>query len=113
MRATECAARALLEAILAEHLPSSLRANALVLLAEISFNDDNVAETVGLLTEARKYADEPWLAAMVQLGLSWFQPAVGDFSGGVIHAEQALFSPSSASGSSTGACSSNLWRAIP
>jgi DNA-binding CsgD family transcriptional regulator len=83
-------ARALLEGILAEQLPGSLRANALLLLAEISFNDDNVGETVRLLTQAQKYADEPRLAAMVQLGLSWFQPAVGDFSGGVIHAEQAL-----------------------
>jgi DNA-binding CsgD family transcriptional regulator len=83
-------ARTLLEGILAEHLPASLRADALVLLAEISFNDDNVGETVRLLTEAREHADEPRVAAMVQLGLSWFQPAVEDFSGGVIHADLAL-----------------------
>jgi DNA-binding CsgD family transcriptional regulator len=82
--------RALLEEMLAEPLPRSLRADALRLLAEISYNDEHAGEALRLLEEALQYADEPRLAATIELGLSYVSGHVADNRGGLLHAYQAL-----------------------
>jgi DNA-binding CsgD family transcriptional regulator len=83
-------ARSLLEEIVAEPLSRSRRADALRLLGEISFSDENMAEVARFLTEALEYADDPRLAATIELGLAWSQRTTWDFSGGVPHAYRAL-----------------------
>ena len=83
-------ARALLEEIQAQPLPRSLRADALRLLAEISYNDENAAEAERLFSEALKHAREPRAAATIELGLGFLSGHMADPSGGVVHAYRAL-----------------------
>ena len=83
-------ARQLLERILGQRLSRPLRADALRLLAEISFNDENSADTVRLFTEALSYADEPRLTATIELGLGYLSGQVADPVGGLGHAGRAL-----------------------
>ena len=83
-------ARQVLERILGQRLSRPLRADALRLLAEISFNDENSADTVRLFTEALSYADEPRLAATIELGLGYLSGQVADPVGGLGHAGRAL-----------------------
>ena len=83
-------ARQLLERILGQRLSRPLRADALRLLAEISFNDENSADTLRLFTEALSYADEPRLKATIELGLGYLSGQVADPVGGLGHAGRAL-----------------------
>lgn len=82
--------RTLLEQILAEPLSRSPRADALRLLAEIAYNDENAAEARRLFTEALEYTDEPRLAATIELGLSYVSGQMANPHGGVVHAYRAL-----------------------
>ena len=82
--------RALLEDLLDRPLPRSLRADALRLLAEITYNDENAADARRLLSEALRYADEPRLAATIELGLSYVSGHLADPASGVLHAYRAL-----------------------
>jgi DNA-binding CsgD family transcriptional regulator len=83
-------ARALLEEIRAQSLPPSLRADALRLLAEISYNEENALEAECLFTEALECASEPRATAAIELGLSYLSGHVADPPGGVVHAYRAL-----------------------
>jgi DNA-binding CsgD family transcriptional regulator len=83
-------ARALLEEVLAEPLSRALRAEALRLLAEISYHDETAAEAKRLFDEALRYADEPRLVATIELGLTYLSGHVADPPGGVLHAYRAL-----------------------
>jgi DNA-binding CsgD family transcriptional regulator len=83
-------ARTLLEEILATSLPRSVRADALRLLAEISYNDDNSVQARRLFTEALRCADDPRLAVMIELGLSYMNAYDADFPRGAAHAYRAL-----------------------
>jgi DNA-binding CsgD family transcriptional regulator len=83
-------ARVLLEEILDRRLPRALRADALRLLAEISYNDENGAEAMRLFTAALDYTDDPPLAVTIELGLSYLSGQLADPAGGVVHAHRAL-----------------------
>jgi hypothetical protein len=83
-------ARALLEALLTQELSRPLRREALRLLGEISYNDENFAEARSLYAEALEYADDPGRAATVEIGLSYVQSMSGDTAGGLLHARRAL-----------------------
>jgi DNA-binding CsgD family transcriptional regulator len=83
-------ARVLLEELLAQSLPRSLRAYALRLLGEIAFNDENAVEAGRLFTEALRYADDPRLAGTIELGLSYLSGHVADPPAGAEHAYRAL-----------------------
>jgi DNA-binding CsgD family transcriptional regulator len=83
-------ARGLLEEILGEPLPRALRAYALRLLAEVSYNDDKPAEAKRLFTEALEYVDDPRLTVRVELGLSYVSAYFADFPAGAEHAYRAL-----------------------
>jgi DNA-binding CsgD family transcriptional regulator len=87
-------ARALLEATLAGPLSRGLKAEALRLLAEVSYNDENFAEAGRLFREALEHADEPQPAAAIELGLAYVDSQVWDnlwdFPSGAAHAYRAL-----------------------
>jgi ATP/maltotriose-dependent transcriptional regulator MalT len=83
-------ARALLEEILDEPLPGALRADALRLLAEVSYYEDKPAEARRLFIEALVYVEDPRLTVRIELGLSYLSAYFADFPGGVEHAYQAL-----------------------
>ena len=59
----------LLGDILGQPLPRPLRADALRLLAEISYNDERAAEARRLFTEALDHAEDPRLAVKIEFGL--------------------------------------------
>lgn len=82
--------RELLTGILAGPLPRPLRADALRLLAEISYNDERAAEARDLFAEALGYADDPRLAVRIELGLSYVSGQLADPEGGARYAYQAL-----------------------
>jgi DNA-binding CsgD family transcriptional regulator len=82
--------RELLEGILARPLPPLLRADALRVLAEITYNDENAIEARRLFSQALQYADEPRLAATIELGLSYVSGHLADQPSGVVHAYRAL-----------------------
>lgn len=87
-------ARTLLEATLAESLPRTPRADALRLLAEVSYNDENFAEARRLFAEALRYTDDPRRAAGIELGLAYVSAQLWedlwDFPAGAAHAYRAL-----------------------
>jgi DNA-binding CsgD family transcriptional regulator len=83
-------ARDLLTEILAAELPRSLRADALRLLAETSYNDEDFVAARALFTEALAYADDPKLAVRIECGLSHTCAACVDFQGARPHAARAL-----------------------
>lgn len=83
-------ARKLLTAVLQEPLPRPARADALRLLAEISYNDDRGAEAKGLYSEALEYADEPRLAIAIEIGLSYVNGQLADTAAGSVHAYRAV-----------------------
>ena len=83
-------ARALLEQVLAEPLSPPLRAEALRLLAEVSFNDENLDEAKRLFTEALGCTDDSRLRVAIELGLAYLHSNLWDFPAGVEHAYRAL-----------------------
>lgn len=82
--------RALLEQLLAQDLPSTQRAQALHLLAEISYNDDNFVEAGRLFREALGHTDDPRLASAVELGLGNMHASLMEFPGGSAATHRAL-----------------------
>jgi DNA-binding CsgD family transcriptional regulator len=82
--------RELLAGILARPLPRPLRADALRLLAEISYNDDRAAEARELFAEALGYTDDPRLVLRIELGLSYVNGQLADPDTGSRHAYRAL-----------------------
>jgi ATP/maltotriose-dependent transcriptional regulator MalT len=83
-------ARELLEALLARPLPRPLRADALRLLGEVSYNDENIIEAVRLFTEALEHADDPRVANTIELGLAYVKAQLYDFFGSAPHAHSAM-----------------------
>lgn len=83
-------ARSLLLQILAQELPRALRADALRLLGEISYNDWNVAQAEQLFGEALAQADDPRLIAAIELDLTYVHAYALDFPGCRMHARRAL-----------------------
>lgn len=83
-------ARVLLECLLTEALSTSRRAHALRLLADISWNDENFANAMELFGQALECADDPRLAAPIELGLSYGHASQWNFADGVVHAYRAL-----------------------
>lgn len=83
-------ARALLGDILGQPLPRSLRADALRLLAEISYNDERSADAKRLYTEALDHTEDPRLAVTIELGLSFLSGQLADPGEGSVHAYRAL-----------------------
>jgi len=82
--------RHLLTGILAGPLPRPLRADALRLLAEISYNDDRAAEARDLFAQALGHADDPRLMVRIELGLSYVNGQLADPDTGSLHAYRAL-----------------------
>jgi DNA-binding CsgD family transcriptional regulator len=83
-------ARALLEEILESDPPRQLRAEALRLLGEIIWHDDDFAGAIDTLAQALECAEEPRLLASIELALGWLQPTFSDYSGGEPLANRAL-----------------------
>lgn len=83
-------ARALVEAMLGEGLSRSLRADALRLLGEVSYNDENINEAVRLFTEALDYAEDPRTANIVELGLAYAHAQLWEFTAARPHTYRAL-----------------------
>jgi DNA-binding CsgD family transcriptional regulator len=83
-------ARELLADVLTRALSRPLRADALRLLAEISYNDEQVAEAGRLYREALGYTDDPRLMVMIELGLSFLSGQLADPVAGSLHARRAL-----------------------
>ena len=83
-------ARALLTDLLNQPLLRSIRADALRLLAEISYNDERDAEAKRLYTEALDYVEDPRLAVTIELGLSYLNGQLADPREGSVHAYRAL-----------------------
>ena len=83
-------ARRLTEALLSEPLSRPMRADALRLLAEISYNDENAADARRRFLEALSYADDPRVAATIELGLGYLSGHTGDPGSGTTHAHRAL-----------------------
>jgi DNA-binding CsgD family transcriptional regulator len=83
-------ARTLLETLITDDLPESVRAEALRLLGEISYNDENYPEAQRVLEQALEHANDPELAAMVELRLSYVLANSGDFGRGREHGHRAL-----------------------
>jgi DNA-binding CsgD family transcriptional regulator len=82
--------RELLTGILAGPLPRPLRADALRLLAEISYNEDRAAEARDLYEEAFAQTDDPRRLLRIELGLSYLSGQLADHDAGARHAYQAL-----------------------
>jgi DNA-binding CsgD family transcriptional regulator len=82
--------RELLAGILAGPLPRPLRADALRLLAEISYNDDRAVEARDLFAEALENTDDPRLVLRIELGLSYVNGQLADPASGSLHAYLAL-----------------------
>jgi DNA-binding CsgD family transcriptional regulator len=83
-------AREMLAGILAGPLPRPLRADALRLLAEISYNDEHAPEAGRLYEEALGYTDDARLVATIELGLSYLSGQLADPGAGSLHASRAL-----------------------
>jgi len=83
-------ARELLDGILAEPLARPLRADALRLLAEISYNEERAVEARRLYEEALGYTDDPRIVATIEIGLSYLSGQLADLAAGARHARRAL-----------------------
>jgi tetratricopeptide (TPR) repeat protein len=83
-------ARELLAGVLAEPLARPLRADALRLLAEISYNEERATEARPLYEEALGYTDDPRLITRIELGLSFLSGQLADHGAGSRHASRAL-----------------------
>lgn len=67
-----------------------LRADALRLLGEITFNERSFVEAIGLFEQALELTDNDALRAMVEVHLAFARNASGDFLGAQEHARRAL-----------------------
>jgi len=83
-------ARAVLEAVLKEPLSRPCRAEALRLLGEVSYNDENVNEAVRAFLEALECADDPRTANVIELGLAYAYSVLWDFESAYPHTRRAL-----------------------
>jgi DNA-binding CsgD family transcriptional regulator len=84
-------ARALAESVLeGAALPRALRADALRLCAEISYNADNSVDAVRLYEQALGCADDPQLAGTIELGLCYVKSNLMQFPAASGHAHRAL-----------------------
>ncbi len=83
-------ARTLLGDIIGQPLPRSLRADALRLLAEISYNDERAADARRLFTDALDHAEDPRLAVKIEFGLCFLNGQIADPAEGSVHAHRAL-----------------------
>ncbi|HWI08973.1 MAG TPA: AAA family ATPase [Solirubrobacteraceae bacterium] len=83
-------ARALLEELLAGPLPRPLLADALRLLAEITYNDGYSDAAKRLLAEALEHADDALQAAAIELALAYLSGQLADPAAGTAHAYRAL-----------------------
>lgn len=83
-------ARTLLEEIVAEPLPRSLKASALRFLGDVSYNDENFVEAERRFTEALEYADDPLLAVEIDLGLSKVHSFNFNIPAAAMHSYRAL-----------------------
>jgi len=83
-------ARAVLEAVLEEPLSRERRADALRLLGEISYNDDNINEAVRVFLQALEVADDPRTANIIELGLAYAYSQLWDFDSAYRHPRRAL-----------------------
>jgi DNA-binding CsgD family transcriptional regulator len=83
-------ARALLQALLAEDLPRPLRARALFLLGDISYNDLSLVEAARHFDEALSYADDAGFAATVECGLAYVDANLANWFEGAVHARRSL-----------------------
>ena len=83
-------AREVLEAALATDLVGSLRADALRLLGEVSYNDDDVHEALRLFSEALEFADDPAVAAAIDMGLAYAYTQLWDLASAIPHGRRAL-----------------------
>ena len=82
--------RTLLEALLAEPLSAAQRAEALRLLGELSFAEDDLLEAERLLGEALALADDPRSAARIRLDLAFVLHHRMEFSRGAEHSLRAI-----------------------
>jgi DNA-binding CsgD family transcriptional regulator len=82
--------RELISEILAAELSGALRAEALRVLAEISYHDEDVAAACGLFEEALAHVDDRELEIRIECGLSHSYAAWVDFEGAAPHAHRAL-----------------------
>lgn len=83
-------ARALLEPILAEVPSGRLRGEALLLLGEISFNDESLSEAERLYGEALEHVEDARLVAEIECALTYLHANLLDFEGAPLHADRAL-----------------------
>jgi DNA-binding CsgD family transcriptional regulator len=83
-------ARELLDGMLAEPLARPLRAEALRLLAEISYNEERAVEASRLYEEALGYTDDPRAVATIEIGLSYLAGQLADPAAGSLHARRGL-----------------------
>ncbi|HET9242675.1 MAG TPA: AAA family ATPase [Gaiella sp.] len=83
-------ARRLLEATLASSPSRPIRAEALCLLAEISYHDENFAEAERLYREALEGTDDLALEGAIHLGLGYVYSNLMDFSRGARETYRAL-----------------------
>jgi len=83
-------ARALAEEVLGGEPSRVRRADALRLLAEIHYNDENYPAAVSILREALELADDPRLAIAIELRLAYTASTLMDFEGGLAHAHRAF-----------------------
>ena len=83
-------ARELIEALLLEDLPRSHRANALRLLAEISAQDENFAESIDVYEQALGCVEDPSLEAAIELGLAYVSSSSWRLADAAAHGYRAL-----------------------
>jgi DNA-binding CsgD family transcriptional regulator len=83
-------ARELLQALLVEDLPRPLRARALFLLGDISYNDLSLIEAGHQFDEALRNTDDAGFAATVECGLAYVDANLADWTAGVVHAHRSL-----------------------
>jgi DNA-binding CsgD family transcriptional regulator/TolA-binding protein len=83
-------ARALIEEVLDDSPTRSMRADALRLLGEISYNDGSFEEAKRPFAESIDYADDARLAVVSELGLGYVYSNLWDFPTARLHSERAL-----------------------
>jgi DNA-binding CsgD family transcriptional regulator len=83
-------ARAVLEAVLDESPSRERRADALRLLGEVSYNDENVNEALRAYQQALDCTDDPRTANIIELGLAYAYSILWDFDSAYPHTRRAL-----------------------
>jgi DNA-binding CsgD family transcriptional regulator len=84
-------ARRLLEEVLADESGGTLRGEALRLLADVSYNENSLAEAGRLLEAALAETEDPALAVSLELGIAYVRcHHLGDFAGALPYAQDGL-----------------------